>query len=239
MKRRTLLTALALSGCARSQVTTTQSPRVGRLPPPTFVVVTDFTLPPDHVQLDSGIGARLEREAKGEQPAAAQAAAARATRETLTSWLAATLAGYGLPVERLPVQAVPPHGSVLVQGQIVALDEGNRTRRTVVGLGAGESRLHADVQLYDTADPRHPWLLRSFTGTAGSGRMPGAAGTMGIGAVAGHVATSVAASGAAHAGAEMRQTPGTALAQRLAQDLARQIGAFAAREGWIAPDAVR
>jgi hypothetical protein len=70
--------------------------------------------------------------------------------------------------------------------------------------------------------------LTSFEGEAHSRRMPGAAETMGIGAAVGTLATSAALSVATHLGGEAHGASTTAEARRLADNLARQIGHFAA-----------
>src|SRR5258707_6348653 len=42
---------------------------------------------------------------------------------------------------------------VIVDGQMLSIDEGNRTRRNLIGLGAGHSTVEADMQVYyDASD---------------------------------------------------------------------------------------
>jgi Domain of unknown function (DUF4410) len=238
MKCRVVLLGLVLAACARGHVTTTESAVTGPLPPPAHVVVTDFAVVPAVVQLDSGVGPRAERAAAGMSPLAAQETAAQETQAALAETLAVKLTAYGLPVQRAPVGMVPPAGSLLVQGQILSIDEGNRTRRNLVGLGAGKSSVRAESQLYYVADAAHPQFLREFAGSADSGRMPGAVGTMGAGTAAGHLATSAAVSGVSHAGAEMHRTTDTANADQVAQALARQIAAYAVSQGWLPASAL-
>ena len=239
MKRLLLLVCLGLVGCAKGHVQTTASAQAGPLPPPAHVVITDFTITSDQVHLDTGLGAQLRRGASGEAASAAITQAAQETQAALTDTLAKKLAAYGLPVERLPASTPPPPGSLLVQGQIISVDQGNRTRRTLIGLGAGKSSVTAEAQLYYLDDPSAPRFLQSFTGSADSGRMPGAAETMGAGAAAQHVATSAAVSVAAHTGDEMYRTGDAANAAKLANALALQIGGYAVQQGWIAPNAVQ
>jgi hypothetical protein len=128
---------------------------------------------------------------------------------------------------------------LLVQGQIVAIDQGNRTRRVLIGLGAGKSTVSADAQLYYAVGDAAPRFVSAFEGQADSGRAPGAAETMGAGAVAQRAGTSAVLTGATHAGAETRRTTDTAEADKLADGLAKQIGQFAVAQGWIAPTALR
>jgi Domain of unknown function (DUF4410) len=238
MNRLIILLGLAVTGCSTGHVMTTQSAVSGTLPPPAHVVVTDFAIRPEQVKLDSGVSAQLIRSQGAQPESAQQEEAARATQAALAETLAARLASYGLPVERLPSTTAPPAGTLLVQGQIVSVDEGNRTRRTLIGLGAGKSSVAADAQLYYVADPARPQFLQAFTGSADSGRMPGAAETMGAGAAADRITTSAAASGATHAGAEVRRTGDEANADKLADALARQIATYAVSQAWIPASAI-
>jgi hypothetical protein len=81
--------------------------------------------------------------------------------------------------------------------------------------------------------------VMAFEGQADSGRMPGAAETMGAGAAAQRAATSASLTGATHAGAEARHTGDTAEAAELANEIASRVGQLAVDQGWIPPTAVR
>ena len=234
-----LLTAVALAACSKGHVQTTAVVPTAALPAPTHVIVTDFTVSAGEVRLDSGLGGVLRRQVSGQDDTSAVTQSAQEAQAALADTLARKLTGYGLPVERLPAASAPPPGSLLVQGQIESINQGNRTRRTLIGLGAGKSSITADAQLYYVADAASPQFVRSFTGTADSGHMPGAAETMGAGAAADRVATSAALSAATHAGNEIYKTGDAANAAKLADALARQIGAYAVQEGWIPASAVQ
>ena len=205
------------------------------LPPPHAIVVTDFTLAPEQIRLDTSPGASLRRALHGETLDQAVEGAAHATQQALAERLTERLQAMGLSVTHLPAAAVPPPGTLLVQGQFVSVNEGNRTRRMLIGFGAGKSSVTADAQLYYLADPRTPQFLRAFEGSADSGHMPGAAATMGAGAAAQAGAEAAALSAGARAISEKYGSGDAANAIKLADALADQIGAFAAEQGWIAP----
>jgi Domain of unknown function (DUF4410) len=236
MRRFALLVALALAGCSRGHVQTLQSAATGPLPRPAHVIVYDFAITPDEVKLDSGIGPTLLR--SGMAAATDQIEAAQSTQRALSETLVEKLTKYGLQATRVAAGAVPPPDALLVQGQILSVNEGNRTRRTLIGLGAGKSSIEADTQLYYAADPLRPQFLVAFQGSADSGRMPGAAETLGAGAVADRLATSTALTAATHTGGEMRRTGVEANADKLAAALARQIGDYAVTRNWIPASAV-
>jgi len=239
MKRALLLLALGVGACAKGHVTATQTTPTGPLPRPTQILVTDFAVGPHEVRLDRGVSAEVMRAATGESTSQTLMQVARATQAALTETLVRQLVSYGLPATRLAGGVVPPAGVVLVQGQIVSIDEGNRTRRTLIGLGAGKSSISADAQIYDLADPAQPLFLQSFVGDADSGRAPGAAETMGVGAAGDRIVTSAAVTAGTHGVAEVRRTSDEANADRLATALARQIGGYAVSQGWIAPTALK
>ncbi len=234
------LTLAAAVACSPARVQTTEGYAGPTLPRPDRVIVYDFAIAPDQVRLDQGVGARIKR-AVGDQPASAQELqAAGATQAALADALTAELTSYGLPAMRASTGEIPSAGTnLLVQGQIVGIDEGNRTRRVLIGLGAGKSKISADAQLYYVASSASPQLISTFQGSSDSGRAPGVAGTMGLGAVGGRLATSAAVGGAMHGRSEMRRTGDSANATRLADALGKQIGRFAVAQDWIASNAVR
>jgi Domain of unknown function (DUF4410) len=238
MRRLAILLALAVAACTPGHVQTTQRAATGTLPAPAHVVVTDFTLKPEQVKLDTGVAPQFLAAATGEPASAREMQAARATQAALAETLTARLASYGLPAQRLPADATPPPNTLLVQGQIGAVNEGNRTRRTLIGLGAGKSSIAANAQLYYITDPAQPRFVQSLGGTADSGHKPGAAETLGAGAAADRLATSSAVTAATH-GAQARRTDDEANADRLAEALAREIGAYAVSQGWIPASAIQ
>jgi hypothetical protein len=233
MNRTALLLALLVGACSQGHVETTAVAAVGARPAPSHVVVSDFTVAPGQVQLDSGAIAQIRRERSAQPVEVTQQQIATRAQAALAETLAKRLGEYGLPVERRSVDAQPLPRSLLVQGQFVSINQGNRTRRVMIGLGSGASTMEANAQLYYAADAARPLFMTSFNATADSGRMPGAAETMGVGAAAGSIGSSAAISGGLHAGAEMRRTGEEALADKLAEALAKQIGQYAVSEGWI------
>jgi hypothetical protein len=233
-----VIAVLALAACNRARVTTEEAYLGPAMARPDRILVGYFAISPEQVRLDQGIGARVVR-AAGDQPLTAQEMqAAQATQVALANRLVDDLRRYGLPAEHA-VSAASPGTSLLVLGQIVAIDQGNRTRRILIGLGAGKSSVSADVQLYYQAPGLPSRFMTALQGQADSGRMPGAAETMGAGAVAGSLARSAAVSGAMHATSESRGASDAGEAGHLADGLARQIGGFAVSMGWIAPAALQ
>ena len=227
-----------LAACSHAHVQTTESylgPPVAR---PDRIFVSTFSLSPDQVRLDQGIGPRIMRAAGNDTSSASEMQAVRDTQDALAERLVYRLNKYGLPAE-LATNSSGGARDLLLQGQIVSINQGNRTRRLLVGLGAGKSSISADAQLYALSVTAAPRFMTAFQGQADSGNAPGAAETMGAGAAAQSVGRSAALTGATHAGAESRRTSDTAEATALADEIALRIGQFGVAQGWIPQTALK
>jgi Domain of unknown function (DUF4410) len=242
MKTATWLLRLALmaglAACSHAHVQTTESYLGPPIPRPDHVYVSYFSITQDEVRLDSGVGARISRAASDQPLDTQEMKAAQDTQMALAAGIVERLRKYGLPAE---IGTNPPGGpnDVLLQGQIVSIDQGNRTRRILIGLGAGKSTVSADAQLYHLTGTAPPRFMMAFEGQADSGRMPGAAETMGAGAAAQRIGTSTALTGATHAGAETRRASDTAEAGNLASEIALRVGQLAVAQAWIPQDALK
>jgi Domain of unknown function (DUF4410) len=183
-----------LSSCAPSHVQMTDIYAGPRLPRPDRVVVSSFTVSAQDVKPDQGVGPRLLRAIEAEPYSAAELQEARKAQATVAAELVKELQKYGLAAE--PGGTVPPPQgrTVLVEGRIIGINDGNRTRRTLIGAGAGESSITADAWLLYSTGAMAPQTLASFAADSNSGRMPGMALPVGIGTHAGHAATSAALS---------------------------------------------
>jgi hypothetical protein len=121
------------------------------------------------------------------------------------------------------------------QGQIVAINEGNRTRRLILRFGAGQTRVDADVQVYNGQgeSPRRP--IQSYNAEANSGHRPG----LGVGAASegemGSVGPGVV-SGVLGLHSEKQGVAGEA--ERLGNRFAYNLEEFFVRERWILSSAV-
>jgi hypothetical protein len=209
-----------------------------QLPRPDLIVVRDFAASPDQVKLDSGLGSRLtsalESESAADQKRAATAAkVVNAVADTLVQ----QIQSLGLSAGRAgPDMAPSPYQKVaIIDGQFLKIDQGNRTRRTVIGFGAGASRVEADAQLSYQAPGIPPQLLIGYDASGKSRSTPGMAVTMGVGGMAGRAATSALVGGGLHAYSEANGSTVEADGTRMAKDLAKQLAGYFAAQGWISP----
>jgi hypothetical protein len=106
------------------------------------------------------------------------------------------------------------------------VDEGNRTRRLVVGLGMGASEVTGHVECF-VKKAESNVMLTEFEASSKSSRKPGAAETAGIGAAG--------SAGAAVAGATEFTQSAQADADRMAKAIARQIIKAMTAQGWLKP----
>jgi len=231
MKRRAAAFLVALVGCAPTSANLTYQ-TLGPLPRPERVLVYEFAVSPEEVQLDRGLGADLERMAQGTPRTEAEIQIGRQAARALADELVKQINAMGLPAQR--VRGAPNYWgySLLIEGQFISINQGNRTERTVIGLGAGATQVQTRVQVYET----RKWGLErveDFITEARSGYKPGMAETMGAGAAAGNLAASAAVSVAGTVASEMLSANVKADAERTAKDVANQLQAYFVQQGWI------
>jgi len=225
----TILSAIA--ACGPTNITPIQSYNGARLPRPDVVIVTDFLASPDEVRVDRGIGARLRNTISGTPVSVQQSEDDRRVTAKIAKVLVEEIGNLGLPaVQSNDPTARTGVGKLIVGGEVLSIDEGNRTRRNLIGLGAGKSDVQARVDLYYSTNAGEPRFIESFAADAESSRRPGAAETMGVGAAIGRaVETSAVGAGAAVA----NKGDVEADSERMAKAIARQLAGFFVAQGWI------
>ena len=232
--KRTLLAVLVAAGlpaCAPTSVQETYQ-LDAPLRRPDQLLVYDFTGDASEVQLDRGIGARLQEMASGVSQTQQQIDVGRAAARTISKELVQQLNDIGIPAQRA-FGAPARWGNVLVvEGQFVSIDEGNRTQRLVIGLGVGASHMQTSVQVYTTS-PNGLRQVQDFSTNVASGMKPGAAETMGVGAATGALATAAAVGAAAGAGSELLSADVDAEAKRTAKAIAERMQTYFVEQGWI------
>jgi hypothetical protein len=206
-----------------------------RLPPPQVVVVQDFAVAPDEVQLDRGLSAALDRTLDAARstppPVAQERQVGRQAADALARRLVTEIQDLGFQAQR--GTGLPPgvQNGLLVTGQFLAVDQGSETERVAIGLGAGRSDVRVHAQVFE-ATPQGQRLAEEITVDAKSGLTPGMAETMGAGALAGHFLVSTAVGAGVHAVSESVGTSVVADADRAAQGIAKQLARFFAEQGW-------
>ena len=225
-----LVTAVG-AGCATTTVTS-DSPTFGQAPRPDRILVYAFATSPEEVQLDHSVST-MAWKLQGVTASAERQEVGRQVADKLADHLVEKLRALGLPAERAtggtPRDGIP---TVVIEGQFLAIDEGSRMERVVIGLGAGKSQVRTAVQTIELF-PGGSRLLDTFEIDAKSDSTPGMAETMGAGAAAGHLAASAAVSVGKAVGSEEFGADVDADALRTATKISTVLEDFFASQGWI------
>ncbi|MGH9885656.1 MAG: DUF4410 domain-containing protein [bacterium] len=221
-----------LAGCAPSTVQTDYE-AVPHLQRPASILVYDFAVAADEVQLDRGLVGKVENAPPGRPRTEQELAIGHKVARTISTTIVSEINAMGLAARRV-VGAPAYWGNVMVlEGQLVSINEGNQAERIAIGLGAGASDVESRVQLYTTA-PDGLKVVETFTTSMKSGYMPGMAETMGAGAIGGHLAVAVAAGTALHGVSEKLSADVDAEAQRTGKAIAKQLRGYFQTQGWVA-----
>jgi hypothetical protein len=237
--RHAALVATLLSGCAPTEVNEQRAYSGTPLARPDVVLVRTFAVTPGEVRLDRGVSARVAGALDGSSATDQEIAAGRQVVQAIAATLAKEINQLGLPAQTSDAPAEAAwEKRLVIDGQIVSIDEGNRTRRNMIGLGAGRTKVEADAQLVYEARSTPPRLLESFEAVAESGRKPGLAEGMGVGAALGRIVTTTAVGVGADTASELSGATVEADGRRMGEQIAKKIAPFLAGQGWIAPSAL-
>ncbi len=230
-----LLAALSIIGCAGASATPEQTSAPISTTRPSTIFVYDFAVNSQEVTLNQGFFQKEYRQYSDENATKEQSQLADQTAQQLSFAIVAKLQKLGFYAIRMP-RGTPPNGNnvLIVDGQFVDISEGNRLRRMVIGLGAGESVVDTKVQLYQLNNGVTKQLY-DFKIHSDSGEMPGVALTAPAGAAVGGAAAaaSLGANLAAGAGKTYTSAMGT-LAAGSANKTAAYLSQYFANQGWIA-----
>lgn len=198
------------------------------LPKPNQIVVYDFTVPTNVVTMDESMAARLRRrhlERLGMNSNSSSEAVAQEVQASFSKALVKELQKTSIPAETAAGTDTPsPAHTLIIQGEFTAINEGNKSKRVMIGFGRGASDVQAHVTVSLTGNAQ-PIMLSEFKLNSASGKKPGAAATMGVGSA-----------GAGVAAGSVGDTKATvqADASRMAQAVAKQIQSLMTAQKWIA-----
>ncbi len=223
----------ALAGCAPTQVTLL-SETTTQLPRPEKILVYNFAVSPDEVKLDRGISNQIEGYVKKTPRTAEEKAVARGVAESVAKHLVQHIQTLGFFAERATGPAPSTGNNILeVEGQFISIDEGNRTERVIIGLGAGRTDVKTYVQIFD-ARLKTRIMAAQYQVDAKSGLKPGMAEMTAVGALAGHAMVSALVSGGLAGVSEMYTANVDADGKRTAEEIVtKALGPFFVSQGWI------
>ena len=129
------------------------------LPKPAKILVYDFALNPDDIQVDKIQAMRPRHLITGDQKP--DAIAASASKKYSTE-LVKALAKTGIPVEHVAKDTPPSDNALMIQGSFTSVKEGNKTERDTIGMGAGGADVETKVDVH-LKTPTDSVLFSQFT----------------------------------------------------------------------------
>jgi hypothetical protein len=207
------------------------------LPKPEKALIYGFTVPSSVVSVDESPAARLRRRRPVEgADAGSPEAVAQQVQASFSKALLHELQQASVPAEAAQGADSPePPNTLLVRGEFTAINEGNKTKRVLIGFGKGASDVQAHVTVSLAAE-QQPVVLLEFNVKSKSGKKPGAAATVGAGAATlGTASAGSAAAGVAAGGVMDRAATVEADASRMAKGVAKQIAELMSSQPWAAP----
>jgi hypothetical protein len=202
------------------------------LPRPERVLIHDFVVPVDGVSTDESIAGRLHRDMMlrhGVDEDSTPETLARRVQTAFTKTLTEELKKVNMPAagsstqRALMTDRVPAGSELVIDGEFIAIHEGDETKRIMIGFGRGAS----DIKTHLTVSAivrDHPVVILELNLTSESGKKPGAVATMGVGSLA---------VGAAAGGVGDRKSKVETDASRMATLVAKQLEVFMTAQKWI------
>jgi hypothetical protein len=202
------------------------------LPKPDKVVIHDFAVPVGAITTDKSIAGQLHRDIMlqhGVDEDSSPEALAQQVQAAFTKALAGELKKVNIQTANISAQKMPAAegamsgSNLIVEGQFVAIHEGDETKRIMIGFGRGASDIKTHVTVSSLVQG-HPTVVLEFNLSSESGKKPGAVATMGVGSLA---------VGAAAGGVGDRKSTVEADASRMAKLVAKQLETFMVDQKWI------
>jgi hypothetical protein len=207
------------------------------VPKPEKVLIYDFTVPAEVISIDASPAARLHRPGRrAEGRTDSPEGVAQLVHDSFAKALLRELQQASVAAEAAAGGDAPaPPNSLLVKGEFTTINQGNKTKRVLIGFGKGASDVQAHVTVSLATEPQ-PVVLLEFNVKSQSGKKPGAAATVGAGAATMGTATAgSAAAGVATGGVVDKAATVEADASRMAKGVAKQIVDLMSSQQWAAP----
>ncbi len=227
------LLGLLMVGCANNKIKTTYVDENSGLAKPTSVLVYDFTVDPQAVKKSSsplsGIIGSNENAAEEKNKLIAEVV------DAMSKELVKKITELGLNPKRADQTTTVTPGALLITGQITNIDEGSNIKRNVIGFGAGQSSLDANVVVMAPVASGNKELI-SFDAHGDSGEKPGALVLGPVGAAAGAGTAATVAANAAQGVASSYKSASAHQAEDMAEKINTQLAKYFSKQGWISAD---
>lgn len=189
-----LLAVLTLA-CAKAELKDVETRETGSFPKPPLTLVYDFAVSANDVDVDRwGLN-----DVRSTAPTEDQRRVGHKIAVLFSEKLAEDLNNRGIKAGRGVATTPVPLNAVQIEGVFLTLDEGDDTKRTMVGFGYGGSKAEARVSAHQKTAGGRRFLGKATFETKGS-KKPGSVASLARGSYFG-LAFKVAAKGAQKAGA--------------------------------------
>ena len=223
-----------LAACGQTGIRNAVLTKEKNLPKPTRILVYDFAVSGREVFEYQGI---MRQQPSIKNPFERERLLAQEVRDALAEEIADGLRKLGFTVERASRGTAATGNELLIDGQFLTVDEGNPLRGLVIGFGLGTSTVQSLAQVYQGGNARR---VLEFTTHSDSGKLPGAAPMLGVGAaVQGGVTAGTVVTHAAVAGVKAYKSDVARMAAESGDQVVRYLSEFFAQQGWIRADQVR
>jgi Domain of unknown function (DUF4410) len=223
-----------VAACSQTGIRKPTLTQETNLPRPSRILIYDFAVSEQDVKEYQGI---MRQQPTIKDAGERERLLAQEVKDALAEELVDALKPLGFSVERVARGTRATDNDLMIDGQFLTVDEGNPLHRLVVGFGTGGSAVQTQVQVYQAPEDRK---LVEFTTQSDSSKLPGAAPTLGAGAVAaGGVTAGMVVANAAVSGVKTYKSDIARMAAASGDQVARYLSEFFAKQGWIRPDQVR
>jgi len=229
-----LIVACITISCASTEVTSPKRYALGdMLQKPDRIIVYNFGATPDDIPADAAISGYFRKRAKPQT--AEEIQIGRELGSIVKKELIKEIRKMGMPAERAGTGPAPGIGDLLIKGEFVSMEPGSKSKRLLIGFGAGEGKLKTHVVGYQITAKGPRLLLSPKHIEAKDGKMPGLLLPVTSGAAFGTAVVPIIAGGAI-ATRELASENLQAGAKRTAQEIAKVLSKKFVDQGWIQAD---
>lgn len=219
----------SLVGCAQTNTSNVRMAEDLRVRQPLRVLIQDFKVDPSDVKISSSPLSKVENLTDSEHERNARKDIIQEVNSALYEELSSQLKDLGYTAIRASQGQGPGRDEVMITGTFTNIDEGNAVRRALVGFGAGQSSVDADISILAPQNQ----IIASLKAHADSGKTPGAAVTAGVGAAAQAGTAATAAVSVAKGGAKAYKSATATQTSDIADKIGEEFAKVARHQGWL------
>ena len=232
-----LFAVSTIIGCASSNLTKLQKHYDEEsLSKPGRIIVYNFASSPEDITGEAAISGHYQKRTIPQT--AEEIYLGRQLGDKVSDELVKEILALGMPAEHADPWHPPSIGNLIIRGEFISIDKGNRAKRMLIGFGAGAGELQTHVVGYQFTDEGLRRLGEAVIETSG-GKMPGMLVPVAGGAVAGRAGTAIIISGSMNVAQEMGPESLNAAAKNTAKEIIKILSKAFADQGWIPANKVK